>query len=125
VVALFLGILWSCAPGCGGGATLPDPGPDAGIDPSQDLSTTPPAELGMLCDWLAGRLGGYGRSRSCGGSNLSSPADQAACVTELQTAPTTCTAGDLEGCTDAVLAGPCVAGAIPAGCFNLLSDCAF
>ena len=120
--ALVVAALAICPGACGGSSpTLPDPGPDAGIDPSQRVPEVPPADLAAFCDWMAGRLGGYGRQRSCGDVRLSSPSDQAACVKTLQMVSVVCAIGDLESCANAVVSGPCMAGVVPGGCANLVS----
>jgi len=115
---------WVLALGClscgGGGASLPDPGPDAGVDPSGMFGAISPQETGEICDWYAGRLCGYGRQRSCGGFNSTVPSTQAACITDLNMA-VDCTVGEFESCIDAMIAGPCVAGEIPSGCVDLVS----
>jgi len=108
---------------CGeGGVTLPDPGPDAGVDRSQTFGGASAAQLGTFCDWTAGRLGGYGRSATCGGVTLRSPAGgQSECVTTLQQVPASCpvTIGEYQDCVNAIVMGPCTAGAIPQQCLSL------
>lgn len=115
-----LASLLACVSCGSGGASLPDPGPDAGVDPSGMFGAISPQELGEICDWYAGRLGGYGRARSCGGFNATVPSTQAACASDLAKA-VDCTVAEFESCIDAMIAGPCVAGAIPAGCIGLVS----
>ena len=107
--------------GCGGAATAPDPGPDAGVDPSQHLSELTPSDTTALCDWLAGRLGGYGHQRVCGTLTLSAYDNRTACMMAFQAASVVCLAGDLETCVNFVVTGPCPIGAAPAACANILS----
>jgi hypothetical protein len=108
---------------CGdGGMTLPDPGPDAGVDRSQTLGGASAAQLGLFCDWNAGRLGGYGRSATCGGVTVRSPAGgRSECVTTLQQIPASCpvTIGEFQDCVNAIVMGPCTAGAVPQQCVSL------
>jgi hypothetical protein len=124
-VALLLPMLLLA--GCGSGLppALPDPGPDAGLDGSSStlLVSLTPSDLAGLCDWTAGRVGGYGRRRVCGGLTLTAPANQMTCVTGFGSVQPSCTAtvADFEGCVNAAIDGPCTAGAIPAACFFLLS----
>ena len=109
---------------CGSGApALPDPGPDAGLDGSTPLVSLTPSEVASLCDWSAGRVGGYGRRRVCGGLTITTAANQATCVTNISGVDPSCTAtlGDFEGCVNAAIDGPCTAGAIPSACFFVFS----
>jgi hypothetical protein len=123
VATLVVGLI-----GCGDGLgpALPDPGPDAGVDQSQMIYGAPAAELATFCDWLAGRLGGYGRTRVCGAASLKTPAGgQGACVADFQQVSATCplTLGEFGDCVNAAVMGPCPAGSLPEPCFNLL-ECA-
>ena len=62
-LSLSLGVTLSA---CGDSDSMsPDPGPSSGLDirtPIVDLSA---ADASVLCDWVAGRFGGYGRSVTC------------------------------------------------------------
>ena len=116
----------SCFSACdsGSSASLPDPGPSTGLDTTAPIAGLSPVEDATLCDWVAGRLGGYGRTRTCGDAKVSSPATQAACVSDFESLTTGCpiTVGDLQSCVNASLAGPCPSGSLPADCFNLIGD---
>ena len=108
----------------GGDPSLPDPGPDAGLDPAQGVKGSSTAELATICDWTAGRLGGYGRSTMCGDISIHSPpGGQAACLMAFEQMPVTCavTFGQYEDCVNAAVMGPCVSGVFPAPCVPLLS----
>jgi hypothetical protein len=115
-----LALLFGCVSCGGAGASLPDPGPDAGVDPSGMFGAISPQEMDEICDWFAGRLGGYGRERSCGGFNATVPSTQAGCVADLDMG-VDCTVGEFESCIDAMIAGPCVAGDVPIGCVDFVS----
>jgi len=108
-------------PGTGGG-DLADPGPMSGKDRSQPFVGLPAADLDDLCDWTAGRFGGYGRRINCAdGTYASSAASKSACVQSYQRATPQCTAtvGDLEDCINGVVdAAPCTR--LPAACVELL-----
>jgi hypothetical protein len=100
-VLLGAGCLISCG---GGGRELPDPGPDAGVDPSTTLSNATPAEQMQICEWIAGRLGGYGRRVTCSDGDYLS--DAASCA-NLPPDPTDCyhTIGEVESCVNGVVGG--------------------
>jgi hypothetical protein len=107
--------------GCGGGQSLPDPGPDAGVDPTTPLATLTPADHQQLCDWAAGRFGGWGRSKACGGTTFSGPASQSSCEQQsMSSATCTETVGDLQDCINQVVEG---CQTLPEICLNLLFDC--
>jgi hypothetical protein len=61
--------------GCGGG----DGGP-AGVDGNKQISATTQTEKESLCDWVAGKLGGYGTAQTCQESLIEAPADKADCL---------------------------------------------
>ncbi len=109
--------------GDGGGATLPDPGPSLGLDASSTISGLSAADDATLCEWMVGRLGGYGLSRKCGDVTLSTPSSQAMCVSAFQGLPASCpiTVGDYQSCVNFALTGPCPSGSIPSACVNLVS----
>src|SRR5579863_9901141 len=113
--------LWASS--CGdGGTTLPDPGPDSGLSGTAAIRTQSAADDATLCNWLAGRLGGWGRSRQCGAATVMSPANEATCVSDFQSLSSTCslTVGDLQNCVDAAISGPCPSSAIPSQCATLI-----
>ena len=113
-------LLWFA--GCDNGRNLPDPGPTSSLDTSATIPNLSAADDATLCDWLAGRLGDYGRTVHCGSATVSSPASQAMCVTGFQSEPATCaiTVGDVQNCTNAALSGPCPGGTTPAACATLI-----
>lgn len=79
----------------------------SGVTGDKTIKETLPAERGMLCDWNAGRLGGYGCKTSCdGGVGVTVKADQAACKAAFKD---TCeaTVTEFEDCTKAMAANPC------------------
>jgi len=109
---------------CGGdGATLPDPGPSVALDGSATISGLSSTDDATLCEWVAGRLGGWGRSLACGSATVSSPTSETKCVSDFESLSSTCpiTVGDLQNCVDASVTGPCPSGSIPAACFNLVT----
>src|SRR5438132_13698299 len=82
---------------CGGDDTLPpalpDPGADAGATQSKRLLELTPAEKGALCDWTAGRFGGYGRIIHCADGHYVTPrSNQAECITFMGKVSPSCTA---------------------------------
>jgi hypothetical protein len=112
------------AAACGGGdsASLPDPGPMSGIDPSTALDTLTPAEATMLCQWTAGRMGGYSRTIVCGSNTLSSESSSQCDSAGGMLAGCSATVGTVESCVNGVVEqSPCTA--FPSQCINLLLDC--
>jgi len=66
------------------------------------------AERGQLCDYSACPFGGYGKSKSCGGSTFSAKQSQAACLGEpTWTKCASVTAGDFLACATAMNVDPC------------------
>jgi hypothetical protein len=65
--------------GCGGGS---DSGP-AGVDGSKQISDLSLAEEEALCDWFAGKAGGYGKPKTCAEGFISAPADKAECIADF------------------------------------------
>jgi hypothetical protein len=108
--------------GCGGDGSLPDPGPTSSVDPTTMLSALTPVDHQQLCDWAAGRFGGWGRHVSCtDGDTFSGPASESSCAQQSMTSGTcTETVADLQDCINQVVTG---CQAIPESCFNLLFDC--
>ena len=106
--------------GDGGGATLPDPGRSSGLDTTTTIYGLSAADDATLCDWAAGRLGGYGRSRQCGVITISTPASEAECVSVFQSFSAVCpiTVLDFQDCLNTAVDGPCPSGSIPGACSN-------
>jgi hypothetical protein len=120
--ALFIASLLSSS--CGdGGATLPDPGPTSSLNTTSTIYGLSATDDATLCEWLAGRLGGYGRSQKCGETTVSSPSSEAQCVSVFDSFSADCpiTVGDFQGCVNVVVTGTCPSGSIPAACANLVS----
>ena len=110
--------------GGGGGATLPDPGLSSGLDTTTTIYGLSADDDTTLCDWEAGRLGGYGRSRQCGVITVSSPPSEAECVSVFQSFSAACpiTVLDFQNCVNTAVDGPCPSGSIPGACNNLTYD---
>jgi hypothetical protein len=113
--------------GCGGSSSS-DAGTDAGSDVSGpglntrlvDLSE---AEAAALCDWVAGRFGGYGQGVTCGdGLTVSARQTRELCVMDYRTVSSTCavTVGDIQACANQAV-GPPVCATVPQICLALLS----
>jgi hypothetical protein len=120
----FAGLLLAAA--CGGGdgsGSLPDPGPTSGIDPSTPLDLLTPAQATTLCQWTAGRIGGYSRSISCGNGNYLSSESSAGCDSAGgMVAGCTETVRTVEACVNGVVdQAPCTG--LPIPCINLIVDC--
>ena len=106
-----------------GGATLPDPGPNSGLlDTTTTIYGLSADDDATLCSWEAGRLGGYGRSRECGVITISSPSNEADCVSVFQSFSAACpiTVLDFQDCVNAAVDGPCPSGSIPGACSNFV-----
>jgi hypothetical protein len=118
-------VLWVLLASCDGddsGPALPDPGPDSGLDPSQAMIDLTEEEVGTLCDWGAGRFGGYNRGRTCSdGSYLGSQKSRQACVNDWKNAPASCTAtvGKIEDCINGTVKATTCTG-VDFNCFELL-----
>ena len=109
--------------GCGGSSSLPDPGPSSGIAPSTRVVDLSEADAIKLCDWVAGRFGGYGEGVTCSdGLTLSARQTRELCVMDYRSTPSTCTAtvGDIQTCTNEGV-GPPVCATVPQACFAILS----
>jgi hypothetical protein len=109
--------LSACSGSSGSGAASPDEAaPD--IDASARLVDLSMTEQATLCDWIAQRVGGYGRAFHCVQVDVSPTApNQAACISQLAafTAPdcattvaqfTTCTNAEVSQCDLATLTSP-------------------
>jgi len=102
-----------------------DPGPDAGVDRTHAVAGASFDDQIRLCDWLAGRLGGYNRTRKCGQIPITSGPNQSACIASLEditTAECTFNFGEFEDCLNAIINGPCTDDDIPRACY-ILADC--
>jgi len=100
--------------GCGGG------GGGSGIPPSTPLGRLSMDEAGRLCDAINDVQGGYGRSVQCPARTETTSPSHDGCVSFISAAAALCpslTAGDLEGCTDAIGTDLCKFDTAPA-CAN-------
>jgi hypothetical protein len=98
--------------GCGSGPAAAGgdaaPAPDANlpsIDPDADTTTLTNMQLGELCDWAVGELGGYGTTIKCvdnGGGPMSvdNPQNQAMCIATAFKFFCSVTVGQYEGCVE-------------------------
>jgi hypothetical protein len=122
IVLLGLALAASC-----NGQGWTDPGPDAGIDRSHTVAGSSFDDRIRLCDWIAGRMGGYNRSRTCGEITFTSTPAQSQCIAGLGDTPSTCTLtfGELEDCVNALINGPCAADFIPDACYAVAACPAF
>ena len=110
-------------PACGDSAKLPDPGPSSGVDANTRIPALSDADAIALCDWIAGRFGGYGQGVTCtDGTTLSARQSRELCVGDFHNTSPTCTAtvGNLEECTNGAVAQPRCA-TVPAVCFVILT----
>ena len=107
------------------GRSLPDPGPVSGVDRETPYAMVPPDELDMLCEWTAGRIGGWGHRATCGdGSYLTASRSLAECHAsysnfDFEECPYV--VGDLEDCVNGIVDG---CPSLPSSCLDLAS-CAF
>jgi hypothetical protein len=109
--------------GCGGDSSLPDPGPSSSLDPSTRLVDLSEADVITLCDWTAGRFGGYGQGVTCSdGLTVSARQSRELCVMDYRSASSTCsvTVGDIQTCTNQAV-GPPVCATVPQACFAILT----
>jgi hypothetical protein len=123
----WLGLALAVAVGVAGPACdesmLPDPGPSSGIDPQTSLTELTDAEILALCDWIAGRLGGYGRGVTCmEGGTISARQTRALCVMDFENYPPACpfTVADVEQCDNDLVSEP-VCEMVPAICSALIA----
>jgi len=107
---------------CGGEPPLPDPGPSSGLDPNQPVNALSTTEWAELCDWAAGRFGGYGRSITCAdGNRIGAQSSKDACVSDYARLGPSCTltVDDVQSCINgAVEPTPCQH--VPGECFQIL-----
>jgi hypothetical protein len=92
------------------------------VDPTTMLASLTSADHQELCNWVAGRLGGWGASVMCSdGDTFSGPASESSCAQQSMSAVTcTETVADLQDCINQIVGG---CQAIPVTCLNLLFDC--
>lgn len=92
----------------------------SGVPRDRPFPGLAPRDVEALCDWTAGRIGGYGQTVTCsGGVSISSPASRAECIKDLQ-APsklcTTATVGVFEDCVNEAVS----CSSKPTACFKLI-----
>ena len=109
VVGLGL-VLGAAATGCGnGGSQLP--ATSSGLSRMAAVDSLTLTQLAALCDWSAGRQGGYGHVVQCGDGGSAGPyQDQMACVENVDFYSASCptlTVGDSENCINALAVDPC------------------
>jgi hypothetical protein len=75
-----------------GDAAIADAGMLPAVDPNAMMAGLSDAQLGEICDWMYGELGGYGTTVPCTGSviMIQNPADQAACIPTIRFNPAGC-----------------------------------
>jgi hypothetical protein len=99
-------------------------GPTSGVDPDKTIGSLSSSEKKQLCDWQAGKTGGYGTTTKCeGGISLSNPKSQAACVQKL---PASCaaTVAQVEECVKVDAQDPCALAILSAPECEPLRACA-
>lgn len=84
--------------GCGGGS---DGGP-TGVDGNKQISAITPSEKESLCDWFAGKAGGYGTTKTCAEGFLEAPPDKATCLSDFPSCAVKVSI--FEACVEKVLA---------------------
>jgi hypothetical protein len=91
---------------CGGSTDEDDDGVGAasGLDRNARITTLDETEMGVLCDWVSARLGGYGVERDCGEMTARTTANQEECVQSTQNVTADCaaTVGQYEDCANAL-----------------------
>lgn len=115
------GLLLACGDGS---SSLPDPGPASGIDATTRLDMLTAEQATTLCQWTAGRMGGYSRTISCGQNNTLSSQSALGCNSggTMLYACNTSTVGTVQACVNGVVGQtPCTS--FPPACVNLIFDC--
>lgn len=83
----------------------------SGVSGTKTMGQLSDAEKGTLCDWQAGRSGGYACKHTCdGGTSTTNKASQAACKSALK-ATCPATVAEAEACIAAIASDPCNLGA--------------
>ena len=74
----------------------------SGVAPDKPLRRLGLDERTVVCEWRAGRLGGYGQRRACGGAAVASGSSRDACVQSLARLPAACaaTVSKAEACSN-------------------------
>jgi len=105
---------------CGGDGR---PGPDSGLDGTKPVKSLPETDEKTLCDWTAGRIGGWNRTITCSdGAFLKTAADEATCISKATASAamsgcSTLTVNDFEDCVNDFVDG---CSSLPAACQFLL-----
>ncbi|CAN5728729.1 hypothetical protein BH11MYX4_BH11MYX4_15550 [soil metagenome] len=87
--------------------TTPTTTASSGVGGTKTIGELSDTEKGLLCDWQAGRAGGYGCTRTCdGGVSTTNKANRAACTTSLK-ATCPATVAEAEACIAAIANDPC------------------
>jgi len=102
---------------CGGDGGATGPGA-SGLEKSRPWSGLTTAEKGALCDWVAGKFGGYGMTIDCGnGTGIASNSSQQGCIDSV---PASCgaTVAEYEQCANDAT---CETGPFPPSCAPLIA----
>ena len=81
------------------------------------------ADATALCDWVAGRFGGYGHGVTCtNGMTVTARQTRELCVMDYQNVSPTCpvTVGEIEACANQSV-GPPVCASVPSVCAALIA----
>lgn len=108
---------------CGGDSSTPDPGPSSGVSTGTRVVDLSEADATALCDWVAGRFGGYGHGVTCSnGTTVSARQSRELCVMDYRTVSPTCpvTVSDIEACANQSI-GPPVCASVPSVCAALIA----
>jgi hypothetical protein len=85
------------AAGCGGG----DGGP-AGVDGTKQISAASASDKAALCDWFAGKVGGYGTPSTCADGFIEAPPTKQECLDSFPSCAVT--VSQFEDCIDTIVA---------------------
>jgi len=119
----FAVVVAAASSACGGDSSTPDPGPSSGVSTGTRIVDLSEADATALCDWVAGRFGGYGHGVMCtNGMTVSARQSRELCVMDYHNAAATCpvTVGDIEACANESI-GPPVCASVPPVCAALLA----
>lgn len=86
--------------------TTPTTTPTSGVSGTKTVGELSAVEAGTLCDWAAGREGGYGCKHTCTGGTSTTNKSAAACNNVFK-ATCPATVAQVEACTVAISADPC------------------